>query len=76
MSDHSLETEAWDQLFSTQCECGSTKVKKQSFCRRCYFSLPRELQQALYRSFSEGYVEAWSEARDYLKEERTARSHR
>jgi hypothetical protein len=31
------------------CRCGKPKREKNAFCRWCYGSLPRDLQQAIYR---------------------------
>ena len=48
-------------LASTDCPgCVNTKIAKQSFCRACYSSLPRELKQRLYKP--EGYIETFYEA--------------
>lgn len=63
----SLKQEAIRSLNGLVCVCGAKKKHAQSFCRECYFSLPTEYRTALYRPFSQGYVEAWDAARDYLR---------
>lgn len=54
-------------LLSIDCECGRKKKTRQSFCSKCYFSLPRQLQAALYQRVGEGYEEAHAQARTILK---------
>ena len=64
----SLRDIARDSLDSTECpHCHNSKESGQSFCRRCYFALPKNLRMALYKTFSEGYVDHWDEAREWLK---------
>ena len=64
----SLITIARDELDSDVCAaCGGEKKKRQSFCRQCYFSLPKAMQMSLYKPFSEGYAEIYDEAKDWLK---------
>ena len=55
-----------DQLMSEECHCGKPKKPRQSFCRPCYFSLPKYLQHALYQHILEGYEEAYEEAVKWL----------
>lgn len=62
----SLRQSALDALLSSECLCGSPKVKNQSFCRACYFALPGKLRQDLYKPLSDGYAEVWDEAKTYL----------
>jgi hypothetical protein len=50
------------ELRGTICRCGSDKVSKQTFCRACYFRLPRYLRGNLYNLFGKGYEEAYREA--------------
>jgi hypothetical protein len=49
------------------CACGERKDKGNTFCLGCYVALPRELQRPLFKSLRDGYAEAWSEARDWLR---------
>lgn len=65
----SLEAQARTALISEKCECGQPKVKRQSFCRACYFELPMTMRSNLYKPFSDGYAEIWSEAKDYLHQQ-------
>jgi hypothetical protein len=54
-------------LRSCRCPmCGGTKKAAQTLCGRDYYSLPRELQLALYRRLGSGYAEAVHAAFDYL----------
>ena len=62
---------------STNCPvegCGAAKARGQSFCSRCYFSLPKEMRDALYQRFGSGYEEAHEDAREFLEQERRAKS--
>jgi hypothetical protein len=63
----SLVDIAWRELFSAVCVCGAAKKPHQSFCRECYFALPKGLRNRLYLSMSEGYAEIYDEAKDFLK---------
>jgi hypothetical protein len=54
------------ELAGTDCRCGRAKAPHQTFCRRCYFSLPKQLQRNLYRRVGEGYEEAYTEAAEML----------
>ena len=58
------------ELYSTQCLCGGRKEQRNAFCRPCWFSLPGHLQRALNRTVSDGYVLAWQEANDWLRQHR------
>lgn len=48
--------------------CKGTKKRGQSFCQRCYYSLPPNMRQALYRRFGSGYEEAYDAAKDWLRD--------
>lgn len=75
MDTRSLRQIAVDSLASTECpNCHGVKREKQSFCSRCYFTLPKPMQFALYKMLSDGYVDAWDEAREWLKGNTNARS--
>ena len=63
----SLVDIALRELGSNVCICGAEKRPQQSFCRPCYFALPRRMQSELYKPMSEGYAEIYDEAKDYLK---------
>jgi tRNA(Ile2) C34 agmatinyltransferase TiaS len=47
--------------------CGGPKGPRTTFCGKCYFSLPRVMQHALYRPLGSGYTEAVAEAQRFLK---------
>ena len=73
MLSESLFGEAAREFESKQCAvCGQRKRKRQSFCARCYFSLPKNMQQDLWNPFGGGYEEAYSAAKDWINEERKA----
>lgn len=72
----SPKLQAIRELDSEQCSCGNKKKPKQSFCNRCYYSLSRPMQLALYRRFGSGYEEAYQAAKNWLKEEATTRRKR
>lgn len=58
--------EIFEAFKSQTCQCGKPKVAHQSFCRACYYSLPRTMQHALYNRFGEGYEEAYEQACQHL----------
>jgi len=58
------------ELVAERCPvCGKHKRRDSSFCGPCYFSLPIEMRQALYRRFGEGYEQALAEAKEWLERE-------
>jgi hypothetical protein len=69
METRSLQQQAREELYGELCACGQKKKSAQSFCRRCYFVLPPATRSALYKSFSDGYVEVYDEAKEFLKAE-------
>jgi hypothetical protein len=62
------------ELAGETCRCGKTKRRAQTFCRACYFSLPRPMQLALYRHVGAGYEQAYMNAAIYLETLRMERS--
>lgn len=50
------------ELAGTECRCGETKKAKQTFCRKCFFKLPRDLRNALYQRIGQGYEQAYQAA--------------
>jgi hypothetical protein len=48
--------------------CGAWKGKNNGFCVRCYRSLPKAMQDALWRRFGAGYEEAFIAAQKWLKD--------
>ena len=62
MTRHDLVQELVNDL----CSCGRKKKRGESFCRPCYFELPRKDARALYRRVGEGYEAAYQRARTLL----------
>ena len=54
------------ELVGTACRCGKKKSARQTFCRACYFSLPKAMQQALYNRIGHGYEQAYAAAVAYF----------
>jgi len=55
-----------DELKSDKCQCGAPKLSMQSFCRRCFKSLPAQMRRDLYLVVGGGYQEAYDAALHYL----------
>lgn len=55
------------ELNGELCRCGKTKASGQTFCRRCYFALPRPMRSALYRRVGAGYEAAYAAAANHLQ---------
>lgn len=51
-----------EELRGDKCRCGAAKEPKHTFCRACYFKLPRGLRSALYRLVGDGYEKAYAAA--------------
>ena len=64
----SERTRAWMEFMATQC-CvrHAAKKPKNGVCVICYFSLPKEMQRALWRTFGEGCEQAHAAARSWLE---------
>lgn len=54
------------ELAGTTCQCGYQKQARQTFCKGCYFALPRPMRQSLYRQIGNGYEKAYDEAKRFL----------
>lgn len=54
------------ELAGIVCRCGRPKQERQTFCRKCYYSLPRPQQRALYQRVGEGYEAAYVKAVEFL----------
>lgn len=48
------------------CRCGQPKASRQTFCRDCYYALPRHLRNDLYKPLGSGYAEAYQAAAEEL----------
>lgn len=67
----SLNAQALRELGEIKCPapgCANRKSAKKSFCGPCFFRLPAQMQHDLYRSFGDGYVIAFNEAKDWLRD--------
>jgi hypothetical protein len=47
------------ELDGVQCRCASAKQKGQTFCRKCYYTLPAEMRATLYQRVGKGYEQAY-----------------
>lgn len=56
-------------LSRPRCRCGRAKHSKQCFCRQCYYGLPKELRNKLYKPFGGGYEEAYWEAAEIIDQD-------
>jgi hypothetical protein len=54
----------YTNLRGTSCACTEAKLAGRSFCRRCYFKLPKAMRNALYERA--GYVDAFRAALKFL----------
>jgi len=54
------------ELLGRVCFCGAKKRARQTFCRACFFRLPKPLATPLYHRFGQAYEEAYAEARRFL----------
>lgn len=58
-----------EELGGTECQCGRTKKRSTTFCSKCFYSLPKDQQRALYRRLGDGYEEAYAVALATLTQE-------
>jgi hypothetical protein len=54
-------------FLSERCICGNPKRTRMSHCGRCYKSLPKPMQTALWQRFGEGYEEAYADSVAWLR---------
>jgi hypothetical protein len=54
-------------LLSEECLCGKTKLRKNTFCYKCFKALPDDMGRALYRSMGRWYEQAVDEATVWLQ---------
>jgi len=50
------------ELAGVRCRCGRVKRPGQTFCRPCFYILPRQLRGRLYRRVGDGYEETYTAA--------------
>lgn len=55
-----------EQLLSNVCQCGKRKKPHMSFCPNCFFRLPEEKRDDLYKQWLHGYEESYDAAVEYL----------
>ena len=55
-----------EELRGMWCRCGCRKQSRKTFCGRCFYSLTKEHQAALYQRIGEGYEEAYQAAVEVL----------
>jgi hypothetical protein len=66
--------EILDELQGKKCRCGHRKVAGQTFCRDCFYALPQQMRDDLYKRMGQGYEEAYQAAVDYLAEQKRKRA--
>lgn len=55
-----------EELGGTKCQCGRSKKRANTFCSKCFYSLPKDQQRALYKRLGDGYEEAYATAMESL----------
>jgi hypothetical protein len=53
-------------LIGTQCQCGQSKKPKVSFCETCFYKLPFDLKESIYRDKGKGYDKFYNDAVEFL----------
>lgn len=53
-------------LASPICACGARKKRRQTFCRRDFFRMPKGLRDSTYNPMGDGYVEAYARCLEFL----------
>lgn len=68
VNDLGLQTlnELVRELRGTTCRCGERKVRGETFCSACYFSLPKDIRIRLIKRFGDGYEQAYASACNVL----------
>jgi len=61
------------QFKSEICCCGDRKVPRQSFCTRCYLSLPQQMRKPLIGTYGERFELAYFAAVDWLTYQRASK---
>lgn len=61
----------WELFWGLVCICGDPKKASMSHCRNCYYSLPGELRNQLYRKFRNGYEAAYIESVTVLAKQKS-----
>ena len=55
------------ELQSEECACDGPKKRGNSFCYKCFTSLPLNMQRDLYQNIWDGYGEAYDKAVVWLE---------
>lgn len=70
MKEPAAQIKLAQELGGKVCRCGAAKRPRQTFCGNCFKRLSPMTKKALYRSFGNGYEEAYVEAVRQLAEGR------
>lgn len=62
------DMDLYKELRGVECHCGKRKHSMQTFCGKCYHSLPHGMRQRLYDRIGSGYAEAHANAIAFLDE--------
>ncbi len=54
------------ELAGIHCRCGANKQPRNTFCQRCFYTLPKEKRNDLYKRIGAGYEEAYEAACEFL----------
>lgn len=63
------DEELYNYIKSDTCPCSCKKTTFTSFCRACYFNIPFELRQDLWRPWTDGFAKVYAACIDYLEQE-------
>lgn len=67
------DQQAWREFNEMKCAvCGQHKERFTGFCKDCYFKLDRDMRNALYNRFGNGFETAYYEAKEFLLGEKKA----
>ena len=56
------------ELESEICQCNKLKGKGKAFCPNCYYKLPINLRDGLFKRFGKNYIEEYEKAHDFLNQ--------
>lgn len=67
------DSRAYELLRGVECpSCHGDKDRYRALCAVCYFRLPRDLRNALYKRVGAGYTQALNHALEWLASHRHA----
>ena len=65
--------DVWSEFRDSKCHgCGAPKGGTLAFCKGCYYALPTPMRSALWLRFGDGFEEAYTAAKRWLVNRRTA----